>query len=43
MKPLTGKGGITSLADKLTVYGLNPAKKIDEKYIPETEEELITE
>ena len=44
LKPLTGKGGITSLAKKLTDCGLNPAKKIDEKYIPDNlEEELAIE
>ena len=44
LKPLTGRGGITSLAKKLTDCGLNPAKKIEEKYIPDDlEEELVAE
>ena len=40
MKPLAGKGGLTSLVDKFTKFGLNPAKKISEKYLP-TEHEYI--
>ncbi len=43
MKPLSGKGGLTSLANKFIAFGLNPSKKIDEKYITEVdEEELLT-
>ncbi|MCR4881090.1 MAG: DNA recombination protein RmuC [bacterium] len=37
MKPLTGKGGLTSLVDKFRNFGLNPAKKISEKYLPDAE------
>lgn len=40
MKPLAGKGGLTSLVDKFTKFGLNPAKKISEKYLP-TDQEYI--
>ena len=45
MKPLSGKGGLTSLVDKFTAFGMTPVKKIPEKYLPEqsqnTEVELV--
>ena len=40
MKPLAGKGGLTSLVDKFRAFGLNPAKKINEKYLPEINDTL---
>ena len=44
MRPLSGKGGLTSLVNKFIAYGLNPTKKIAEKYLPETDktEELVS-
>ncbi|MCQ2957766.1 MAG: DNA recombination protein RmuC [Candidatus Gastranaerophilales bacterium] len=41
MKPISGKGGLTSLVDKFVDFGLNPSKKINEKYLPENEEETV--
>ena len=35
MKPLTGKGGIAGLIDKFRAFGLNPARKIPDKYLNE--------
>lgn len=32
MKPITGKGGLVSLAKKFESFGLTPAKKIEDKY-----------
>ena len=37
LKPITGKGGLTSLAKKFETFGLNPAKKLDDKYLPEND------
>ena len=44
LKPITGKGGLISLAKKFETFGLAPAKKIEEKYLPEEDncENLIT-
>ena len=50
MKPLTGKGGIAGLIDKFRSFGLNPSKKIQDKYLlednevsekPDTEEAVL--
>ena len=35
MKPLSGKGGLASLVEKLTDYGLRPQKRISENYLEE--------
>jgi len=43
MKPLSGKGGLVSLVNKFTEFGLTPAKKIDEKYLSNEQEEHYTE
>ena len=39
LKPLSGKGGLTSLADKFRAFGLNSNKKISDKYLPSDNEE----
>ena len=38
MKPLSGKGGLTSLVDKFRTFGLNQNKKIPDKYISSADE-----
>ena len=46
MKPLSGKGGLISLVDKFTAFGMTPAKKIPEKYLtnkPDEDTILIEE
>lgn len=35
MKPLAGKGGLASLVEKLTDYGLRPQKRISDNYLEE--------
>lgn len=42
MRPIIGKGGLTSLAKKFETFGLNPAKKIEDKYLVEEEDILIS-
>ncbi len=43
MTPLSGKGGLAGLVDKFVAFGLNPSKKIPEKYLPDNADELDNE
>ena len=43
MTPLSGKGGLTGLVEKFVAFGLNPSKRIPEKYLPENADELVNE
>ena len=43
LKPISGKGGLTSLVDKFRRFGLTPNKTISDKYLSEEENDDVAE